>query len=359
MQRLTVFISSTVKDFGPIRSDLRAWLRQNQADVRISEAADFPVDDAVTSHDACLHALEGCHLALVLIGRRYGGAYAGTHKSITQREYEQAQRLGIPTIVLVPRDVTADAEKWSKGQLKNPPFEADTARVVAFLDRVRKGHTNNWFHADWDGTLREACRIVQSRLNALFVRYREPHQSLVEKAKRLPDYAAARLMLDQAVQVLAGTRSPPTSKLLSLLDVVAEKRNALLSYQAGDRWNFAIYAPAPGGRSLRVIARKADPTIAVTNRPWKVGQGHVGTCWQLGQRLVAADLLVTSSWVAARPEDEENYRSAVAEPIRNRRGEKKAVLVATSSRIDHFRDLEQPEIATLASLGLYVSLLIS
>jgi hypothetical protein len=314
MQRLTVFVSSTVKDFAAMRADLRTWLRHTQADVRMSEAADFPVDDAVASHDACLRAVEGCHLVVVLIGRRYGGSYAGTPKSITQREGEEAQRLGIPTVVLVPREVTANAEDWAKDKLKDPPFGPQTERIVGFLDQVRKGHANNWFHPDWDGTFHEASRIIRSRMNALFVRYQSPHQSLIEKAKRLPDYAAARLKLDQAVRVLATMQTSREKRLLAFLDVLMEQRHALLGFRTDDRWNFAVYVPARGGRHLRVLARRAHAAIQLSNRTWKVGQGHVGTSWHLGQRLVAADLSATSSWIGARPGDEENYRSAVAEP---------------------------------------------
>ena len=281
MRRLTVFISSTVKDIGPTRVDLRSWLHQKQMDVRMSEAPDFPVDDGLTSHDACLSAIEGCHLAIILIGERHGGGYAGTTKSITQREYEEAQRLRIPTIVLVRREVNAQLEMWAKSGRGKPPF-TDAERIAAFVDAVRKGHTDNWFHAEWDGSVREACRIIQSRMNTLFVRYRDPHQSLVKKAKRLPDYAAGRLKVDETVAVLATMPISARDKLQSLFDVVAEQRWALLSYGSDDRWNFAVYAPAPRGRTLHVLARRAHSAIAITNRTWKVGEGHVATLSSLG-----------------------------------------------------------------------------
>jgi hypothetical protein len=67
----------------------------------------------------------------------------------------------------------------------------------------------------------------------------------------------------------------------------------------------------------------------------------VGGAWEKSDVLVAADLTVTSAWSDAQSTDSANYRSAVAIPIgfEPRWG----VLVVTSDRLDHFRDLGQIE----------------
>src|SRR5438045_1125767 len=99
--RLTVFVSSTVRDFGPVRRDLKAWLESHAINARLSEHNDFPVARGVHSHDACLAAIAGCNLYVLLVGDRYGGRYKGTPKSITWREYDEAYEHQIPMVALV------------------------------------------------------------------------------------------------------------------------------------------------------------------------------------------------------------------------------------------------------------------
>src|SRR5262245_53462144 len=103
--RLTVFVSSTVRDFAPVRRDIADWLRGRLIDVRESEDPEFPVDPGVHSQEACLRAIDGCHVLVLLVGWRYGGLFAGTTQSITWREYDEARRLGVPVVAFVLADV--------------------------------------------------------------------------------------------------------------------------------------------------------------------------------------------------------------------------------------------------------------
>lgn len=354
VQRLTVFISSTVKDFGPVRRDLREWLTRSGILVRSSEDGDFPVEDGVTSHDACVLAVEGAHVVVVLVGGRYGGRYAGTPKSITWREYDEALRLRIPVVPLVLRAVNEDAERWARGQLTAPPFGAQTESIVEFIDHIRKGHADNWMHSLWDGSFHEARAIVQHRLNSLFVSYQlGPYREIRRRAENSQRYAEALLQLDRlAVEIAcAPTDVDLPSRLDMLLGGVEEHRAALFGFLPDDRWNLALYRWDATSECLAVVLRYVDPRIHVSNRTWKSGEGHVGSTWQHDELLVAADLTVTESWVATHPTDGQNYRSAVAVPVR-RDGVPWGVLVVTSDRVDHFRDRDQMEVLTTISIGL-------
>lgn len=214
MNTLTVFISSTVKDFGPVRSDLRTWLTDAGAVVRMSEDPEFPVVNGVTSHDACLEAIPGSHVVVVLIGDRRGGSYAGTQKSITRREYEEALRLGLPVIVLVREDVNKKAEAWGRKELREPPFGADTDHVIGFIDFARKGHTDNWIHV-WDGSYFGAREIIQARLNTTITSLLGRHTELVRLAKRYDSYVDARLQLDKVLHALGKVDLPAREKALA------------------------------------------------------------------------------------------------------------------------------------------------
>lgn len=352
MQRCTVFISSTVKDFAPVRRDLREWLQHRGLDVRASEDPDFPVDHGVTSHDACLRAIEASHLVIVLIGERAGGDYAGTAKSITWREYDEALARKIPTIVLVLKEVNTLAEQWGRGALDRdrPPFGKDTERVVAFIDHVRKGHVDNWFHSTWDGSFHGARQIIQSRVNALLARLIVPYRGVRDRLERMGEYAAAQLTLHKAGDQL-GFFPEANVRAGLFLATVEHFRGALLGFVDPDvRWNIAVYAPDATGQ-LAVFARVLDPRIPRRDRPWQIGEGHVGLAWQKAETLVAADLRVTSAWANPLDGDGDNYLSAVAEPIFIN-GACSFLLVVTSSQIDHFRDGTSIDVLTVRSLAL-------
>src|SRR5579872_2289836 len=141
MTPFTMFVSSTVRDFAPVRRDLKAWLEARQIKARLSEQNDFPVSSGVTSHEACVRAVEGCHAFVLLIGHRYGGCIDGSKQSITWREYEAARDLGIPIIAFVLRVVNEEAARASKRGDGKPDADSGTdERVFGFIDSIRKGH---------------------------------------------------------------------------------------------------------------------------------------------------------------------------------------------------------------------------
>lgn len=354
METLTIFLSSTVKDFGPVRRDIRAWFETMGAVVRSSESDDFLVDDGVSSHEACLRAIEGSHVVVVLIGDRYGGKYLGTPKSITRREFERAVELGIPTVVLVRDDVNKRAEQWSRRELAAPPFDKDTDAIIAFIDLVRKDRVDNWMHGGWDGSFHNAKSIVRARVNALFTRYQKPHKELLRRAEGLGRYAAARHQLDATLLALRGVGSGAKEQVDTVLQVVADNRVALLGFEPDDRWNLAVYRYDAQRNVLGVFARRAHESIPRYDRDWPPGVGHVGATWVAQKTLIAPDLTVTSSWSGARETDAENYLSAVSEPIVDGADGSfvRGVIVITSNRRDHFRDPNQAEVLTVRSLAL-------
>ena len=309
MEQLTVFISSTVKDLGPVRVDLRRWLERDLlAVVRTSEHNDFPVDEGVTSHDACLRAMGGCHLVVVLIGDRRGGNYHNTDKSITRREYDEAINLSIPVVVLVRDEVNRKAEQWSKGELAVAPFDhADT--IVSFINYVRKARTDNWMHL-WNGSFHDAKLTIQSRLNALFTSYQKPRADLLRLAKGLAKYADARLQVDKLLLALSMNKVGAASdRLNALLVLIAELRGPLFGFEQRDRWNIAVYVPRENG-DLEAIARQVDQNIERHDRVWPPGEGHVGAAWKQENTLIATDMALTGC-----DEFKARRRGKIAQPL--------------------------------------------
>jgi uncharacterized protein DUF4062 len=345
--RLTVFVSSTVRDFGPVRRDIVRWLRGRRIEVLESEGIEFPVDPALHSHDVCLRAIEGSHVFLLLIGWRYGGLYRHGPKSITWCEWDVARELKIPTITLVLKEVNDEAARATQARRALAPSLSSLDPAVArFIDEVRKAPYDNWVHLDWDGSYGYVKRCLQARIDNLFVSYQKPHQKLERRAVRLEPYVKARSLLDQIASVGRGRKEA----LAELLKTAVDYREPLFDFRDRDRYNLVVYRRE--GDVLRVAARQAHPDIEVHNRPWQVGDGHIGLTAQLGKIMVAPDLQQTGEWRGQYPSDEKNYISTVCVPIGHA-----GVLVITSNRRDHFRDLRQEEVLTAASLANMIQLM--
>lgn len=361
--RLTVFVSSTVRDFGPVRRDLRHWLLGRRIDVRESEDPEFPVDPAVHSHDACLRAIDGCHLFVLLVGWRFGGLYHGSPQSITWREYDEAVQHRIPVVALVLKDVADEATRVAQ-QKKALALQASRLDpgVSRFLDAIRKGHKDNWIHLDWDGSYIHARRCIEARMNTLYVNYLRPHRELEELAERFPTYVSDRGALESAaLQVANKLTSGSTetqAELGKLLALVAELRTSLFGFEPDDIYDFVVHRRA--GDLLTVFARRHHPKIDPHNRAWQVGEGYVGRAAEDAKNIIISENLQQwAGWQSEYATDETNYRSAVCVPITAQAaplGPVAAVLTITSNRIGHFKSTQDIETLTARSLASIISL---
>ncbi|MBX3269471.1 MAG: DUF4062 domain-containing protein [Sandaracinaceae bacterium] len=387
-QRLVVFLSSTVEDLDAARRAIRDALEARGADVRTSEAPDFPVEPGVTSHDACLRAVRGAHVFVLLVGSRFGGEYQRQNKSITWREWEEAMDAKLLPIVLVRADTNALARALGAeraalvrrfpdervvdidARLRADPRFADAKPdrhnlpgVQRFIDTLRKGHVDNWVHLDWDGTPGEAVRRIDARLTAALAVARAKERPALETAERerlrlVATQEVSALAARLAVHVATGERTLADAAGL-LLAGFALHAGDLLGYGADDRHNFVVYRR--DGDVLKVSARAAHPAIPVHGRSWRVGQGHVGLSVSRDRLLVGGDIRHGDAWIPAeaRPADGDHYVSAVSVPFTFRAGAAgpDGALIVTSSRLDHFRTPSQIEVLTVGTLANMVTML--
>jgi len=389
-QRLVVFISSTVEDLDGVRRELKASLEAREIEVRLSEDADFPVEPGFTSHDACLRAVRTAHVFVLLVGERFGGEYQGQNKSITWREWDEAIEAGLLPVVLVRRQANALAREifYARRTLvsehpdapvdaidamlrKDPRFadrkpdRHNMPGVQRFIDELRKGHVDNWMHSDWDGTAAEALHRIDSRLSAALASCRARKSGLREVAQQERQRIDALQGLLSAtaglvIQVLAGTTTLDQA-LHVLLELVTNHRGRLLGYGDRDHHNFVLYLRE--GDALKQRARLCHPAIPRHGRSWQVGQGHVGLAVERKMLMTGGDIRHTSAWVPSRerPTDRTYYVSAVSVPFSFRTSveDPEAVLIATSSRLDHFRSPDQVEVLTVGALANMFSMLLS
>lgn len=91
-----VFVGSTFKDLEPYRAAVRDSLHRLEAVVRGMEYFGSMPE---TPKDECLRIVRTCRLYIGVFAMRYGSRDSVTGKSLTQLEYEEAQRIHLPSLI--------------------------------------------------------------------------------------------------------------------------------------------------------------------------------------------------------------------------------------------------------------------
>jgi len=98
MQSVAIFVSSTFIDLQTHRAAVRDVLVRLKAEVNGMEyfgaLPEFPKEE-------CLRILRSCQFYVGVIGMRYGSIDSETGKSFTHLEYEEAQRLRLPSLIYI------------------------------------------------------------------------------------------------------------------------------------------------------------------------------------------------------------------------------------------------------------------
>jgi len=95
-QYVPIFVSSTHQDLKDYRTAVREALHRLEIIVRGMEYFGSKPD---SPKDECLKAVKSCRVYIGIFAMRYGSIDEETGKSITHLEYEEAQRLGLPTLI--------------------------------------------------------------------------------------------------------------------------------------------------------------------------------------------------------------------------------------------------------------------
>lgn len=117
-KRYQVFVSSTYEDLQVERQRVMEVLLQKNCFPVGMELFPAANDDQWTVIQSLL---KECDYYILIIGGRYGSIDVNTGISYTQKEYQYAQDLGIPTIVFVPGDpnkIIAEKTEFNKSKRK-------------------------------------------------------------------------------------------------------------------------------------------------------------------------------------------------------------------------------------------------
>ena len=95
-QYVPIFVSSTHEDLKDYRTAVREALHRLEIIVRGME---YLGSKPGSPKDECLKAVKSCRVYIGIFAMRYGSIDEETGKSITHLEYEEAQRLGLLTLI--------------------------------------------------------------------------------------------------------------------------------------------------------------------------------------------------------------------------------------------------------------------
>jgi len=146
MAKPRIFISSTCFDLNDVRSELTSFLGGYGFEVLNSQLKNFGVTPQKHSHTACLEQVNNADYCIVIIGRRRGGTYIASEKSITNEEYNLAVKKGIPIIIFVDRQVEAAIPLYKKNPTADFSSVVDDKRIFHFVDYIRSSSEDNWIH---------------------------------------------------------------------------------------------------------------------------------------------------------------------------------------------------------------------
>jgi hypothetical protein len=132
-----VFVSSTIADLQYLREVLRDALTELSYSPVMSEHGGVGYIHEGSAADACYVTMQQCHIAILIVGKRYGSIGA-EGISVTHREFHTARTHEIPLITLVDADVMsfkkvfdADPESTTWDKFEHMDHPRETFKLVA------------------------------------------------------------------------------------------------------------------------------------------------------------------------------------------------------------------------------------
>lgn len=142
-----IFISSTIQDLGHLRDSIRDLITELGYTPVMSEYGDIGYLPSSSAEESCYLALKDCHLAVIIIGKRYG-SLSNNELSITHNEYRTARKRKIPVIFLVNEEVMS-FKKVFDANTKNEelilPGMENPSKIFQLIKEFSGAEINNAF----------------------------------------------------------------------------------------------------------------------------------------------------------------------------------------------------------------------
>lgn len=135
--RPCAFISSTVLDFGDLRSSLAFWLEEIGYKVILSERSDNPIESSLGTIENCLQLVRTSSLYILLVGKRRGFyCDESQHLTVTRAEYREAYNLARSGRMRIAIFIRSDVERAIREG--NPSEFQDFDFTRDFVGEIRR-----------------------------------------------------------------------------------------------------------------------------------------------------------------------------------------------------------------------------
>ena len=141
----SVFVSSTIEDLHHLRDAIRDVIVDLGYRPVMSEYGDIPYRHDANAQDSCYRAMSSCHLAVIIIAKRYGDI-TQNDLSVTHNEYKTAREVKIPVFVVVDHEVVAFKKVYdaqTADRKPSMPGMDDAPKTFAFIEEVSSAPVNN------------------------------------------------------------------------------------------------------------------------------------------------------------------------------------------------------------------------
>lgn len=226
----TIFISSTYYDLKHLRSALEAFITGMDYEPVLSEKGDIAYSPDVPLDESCYRAATQADIFVLIIGGRYGSAASseehGKNKkfferydSITKKEYQSALAEGVPSYILVEREVYAEYQTFRRNRDRNDLNYAhvDSVNIFHLIDEIlaqRRGNPifeferyeeiESWLRLQWAGLFKDLLgRLTQQ-------------EQLSSLSSQVSQLAESNITLRRYLETVVSSVSPDSSA--SLID---------------------------------------------------------------------------------------------------------------------------------------------
>lgn len=258
-QYIPIFVGSTFVDMQPYRRAVRDALSQLETIVRGMEYFGSKPGSPI---EECLEVVRSCKIYVGIFGMRYGSIPDGHELSMTHLEYEEAQRLSLPSLIYI-------IDEENQPILPKYVETGDGASKLRELkEQLRKHHLISFFTSPEDLAAKilhdvpEVLRRIGAKIEDELELKDEPdNNELLRQFKLLPKMFRGREMTVQFIN--KGDFSPVSSDTCATLNL--EQGASVSSYiqlSTGD--HYYVYGENETALSLTRIPKKNQVKVRVS-----------------------------------------------------------------------------------------------
>jgi hypothetical protein len=212
-----VFISSTIKDLSYLREGVRDAIEELHYRPVMSEFGEIGYYFDSTAEDSCYLDIKACHLAIIIVGMRYG-SLGSNGLSITHNEYLNARTEGIPVIFLVQQEVLIYKKLYEHDNSTKFPDMENPEFTFKLITDFSTASVNNGFVTY--SSVNQAKQQIKLQLASLFAKL------LTDRRKSTSSETTE--ILREVINIKQALKKTIEKEFVEATDLLMLERNSML-----------------------------------------------------------------------------------------------------------------------------------